>query len=91
MLDLKRIDVYLGQGRWFRYVGSNGVVSLGGTIYYVGAKWKRQQIEIKFDPDIRQFQCFNDAGELFKTFPLKGISVESLMGDVFPLCHFPVF
>ena len=91
MLDLKRIDVYLGQGRWFRHVGSNGVISLGGTIYYVGTKWKRQQIEIKFDPDIRQFQCFNDAGELFKTLPLKGISVESLMGDVFPLCHFPVF
>ncbi|HIE54016.1 MAG TPA: transposase [Chromatiaceae bacterium] len=91
LLDLKRIDVYLGQGRWFRRVGSNGVISLGGTMYYVSTKWKQQQIEIKFDPDIRQFQCFDATAELLKTFPLKGVSVESLMGDVFPLCHFPVF
>jgi transposase len=91
MLDLKRIDVYLGQGRWFRRVGSNGVISLGGTVYYVGTKWKQQQIEIKFDPDTRQFQCFDAAAQLLKTFPLKGVTVENLMGDVFPLCHFPVF
>jgi len=60
-------------------------------MYYVSTKWKQQQIEIKFDPDIRQFQCFDATAELLKTFPLKGVSVESLMGDVFPLCHFPVF
>ncbi|RME11386.1 MAG: hypothetical protein D6816_02185 [Bacteroidetes bacterium] len=50
-----------------------------------------QQVEVKFDPDTRQFQYFDAAARLLKTFPLKGGSVESLMGDVFPLVHFPVF
>jgi len=91
LLDFKRIDTYLGRGRWFRRVAQNGIISLGGTVYYVGSKWKQQQIEVKFDPDTRQFRCFDAAAQLLKTFPLKGISVESLMGDVFPLFHFPVF
>lgn len=91
LLDMKRIDSYLGRGRWFRRVASNGIISLGSAIYYVGGKWKQQQVEVKFDPDTRQFQCFDAAARLLKTFPLKGVSVESLMGDVFPLVHFPVF
>lgn len=91
LLDLGRIDTYLGRGRWFRRVARNGIISLGGTVYYVGARWKQQQIEVKFDPDTRQLRCFDAAAQLLKTFPLKGISIESLMGDVFPLFHFPVF
>ena len=91
LLDMERIDSYLGRGRWFRRVASNGIVSLGGTIYYVGTKWKQQQIEVKFDPDTRQFLCFDATAQMLKTFPLKGISTESLMWDVFPLVHFPVF
>lgn len=91
LFDMGRIDSYLGHGRWFRRVASNGIISLGGTIYYVGNKWKQQQVEVKFDPNTRQFQCFDAAAQLLKTLPLKGISLESLMGDVFPLVHFPVF
>lgn len=91
LLDMERIDSYLGRGRWFRRVANNGIISLGGTIYYVGNKWKQQQVEVKFDPDTRQFQCFDAAAHLFKTLPLKGVSVECLMGDVFPLVHFPIF
>lgn len=91
LLDMERIDSYLGRGRWFRRVANNGIISLGGTIYHVGSKWKQQQVEVKFDPDTRQFQCFDAAAHLLKTFPLKGVSLESLMGDVFLLIHFPVF
>lgn len=91
LLDLRRIETYLGQGRWFRRVADNGIISLGGTIYYVGTGWKQQQIEITFDPGTHQFLCFDAAAQLLKTFPLKGVSVESLMGEVLPLVHFPVF
>ncbi|MCP4361434.1 MAG: hypothetical protein GY796_25770 [Chloroflexi bacterium] len=89
LLDMQRIDSYLERGCWFRRVASNGIISLGGTVYYVGSKWKQQQIEVKFDPDPHQFRCFDADAQLLKTFPLKGISMESLMGDVFPLVHFP--
>ena len=91
LLDLNRIEAYLGRGRWFRWVANNGIISLGGTIYYVGRQWKQQQIEVTFDPDTRQFCCFDAAGQLLKSCLLRGISIESLMGDVFPLIHFPVF
>lgn len=91
LLDLGRIDAFLAQGRWFRRVATNGIISLGGTVYYVGNKWKQQQIEVMFDPDTRQFHCFDTAGHLLKALPLKDISVACLMGDVFPLFHFPVF
>lgn len=91
LLDLNRVDAYLGRGRWFRQVANNGIISLGGTVYYVGLKWKQQQIEVTYDPDTRNFCCFDAGGQLLKTFPLRDISIERLMGDVFPLVHFPVF
>lgn len=91
LLDLNRIYTYLGRGRWFRRVAKNGIISLGGTVYYVGRQWKQQQIEVAFDPDTHEFCCFDAAGQLLKTFPLRGSSIETLMGDVFPLVHFPVF
>lgn len=91
MLDLERIDAYLERGRWFRLVGSNGTISLGGTSYYVGNKWKQQQVEVRFDSGTRHFQCYDASERLLKSFPLEGVSIESLMGDVFPLLHFPVY
>lgn len=91
LLDLSRIDAYLARGRWFRRVADNGIISLGGTVYYVGSQWKQQQIQVTFHPDTRQFRCFDAAAQLLKALPLQGISIESLMGEVFPLLHFPVF
>lgn len=91
LLDLRRVDAFLARGRWFRRVAHNGIISLGSTVYFVGSKWKQQQIEVKFDPHSRHFRCFDAAAQLLKTFPVKDISVESLMGDVFPLVHFPLF
>lgn len=91
LLNLECIDAYLQRGRWFRRVAKNGIISLGGTVYYVGNKWKHQQIEVRFDPDTRHFCCFDAAAQLLKSFPWQGISIESLMGDVFPLTHFPNF
>jgi len=39
LLDLQLVYEYLAQGRWFRRVATNGTVSLGGHIYYIGTKW----------------------------------------------------
>jgi hypothetical protein len=91
LLNLERIDAYLARGRWFRRIANNGIISLGSTLYYVGCKWKQQQIEISFDPDTRQFRCFDAAAHLLKELPCQGLSIASLMGDLFPLVHFPVF
>lgn len=91
LLDLNRIFAYLERGRWFRRISNNGLFSLGGSVYYLGSGWKHQQIEITFDSASRQFHCFDAAAKLLKMLPLQDISIERLMGDVFPLSHFPVF
>jgi hypothetical protein len=91
LLDLNLIYAYLERGRWFRRISNNGLFSLGGSVYYLGSRWKHQQIEITFESETRQFHCFDAAAKLLKILPLQDISIERLMGDVFPLSHFPVF
>lgn len=91
LLDLGRVDAYLARGRWFRRVATNGVIALGGAVYSVGRQWRQQQIEITFDPDTRHWRFFDAAAHWIRDLPSRGISVESLMGDIFPFIHFPVF
>jgi hypothetical protein len=91
MIDLDRVFRYLAQGRWFRRISQSGTLSLGRQIYYLGPRWKHQQTEITFDADLQQLQFTNEAGDLIASAPVKGISKESLMGDITDLSLLPVF
>jgi len=91
LLDLTRIYAYLAQGRWFRLASKDGTFSLGGHVYYVGTDWKRQQLEITFDPSDQHLLCHDDAGQLIKRLPIHGITVEDLMGELAAFEHLPVF
>lgn len=91
MLSLQRVYAYLDRSRWFRFVSHNGTVSLGSQTYYLGTKWHKQQAEISFLPD-QQLLCFlDDAGHLITYKSIHGLSIESLMGDLFDLSRFPAF
>lgn len=90
-LDLDRVFHYLAQGRWFRRISTSGTLSLGRQIYYLGARWKRQQAEITFDAGLQQLQFTDEAGDLISSAPVKGITKESLMGDIADLSLLPVF
>ena len=79
-MDLNRVYDYLAQGRWFRRVSAHGTISLGGAIYYVGAIWKTQQIEITLDPSDHYLICHDAAGDLLKRLPVKNVSPETLIG-----------
>lgn len=35
LLDLDLVYAYVAQGKWFRRVATNGIISLGGQVYYV--------------------------------------------------------
>jgi transposase len=92
LLDLSRVYTYLAQGRWFRLVSKDGTFSLGGHVYYIGAKWARQQVELIFDADEQQLCCHDEAGQLIeKELPIQGISVEALMGQLSAFTSLPVF
>ncbi len=91
LLDLQRIDAYLAQGRWFRFVSQAGTISLGGQVYSLGAKWKRQQVEITFDADTRHLRFADEAGESITHLALKGICKNGLMGGITDFVRFPSF
>lgn len=91
IFDLNNIYNYLAKGRWIRKVSSVGQVVIGGKHYGVGKAWARQQIEITFDLDRKQF-VFNNHNEAQQQFHnLKSCSKEELMGELLPNMKVPGF
>jgi transposase len=82
LLDIARIWQYLAKGQWFRLVSKAGTFSIGGQLYYLDNNLAGQQIELSFDPELRAFVCQNDAGDFADNIPIKGITVDDLMGDL---------
>lgn len=89
LLQLNRIWQFLAKGQWFRLISKNGVFSIGGQQYYLDYALAGQQIELSFDPDLCAFVCHNDAGDLVDHFPIQGLTIQSLMGDL--PAHLPNF
>ncbi len=82
LIDLQRVDAFLAKGKWYRKVASNRTISLGGQIYYLRDAKPREQLEITFCPEQRVLVMRNDKEEIVDKVPVKGISKESLMGDL---------
>jgi hypothetical protein len=91
LLDLQRIYAYLAKGRWFRLISKPGTFSLGGEIYYLDYRLAQSQIEITFDAADQHLVCFAADGELIKRLPLKGLSIDTLMGSFPSQFNLPMF
>ena len=91
LLDLSRVHVYLAQGRWFRKASLSGTFSLGGQVYYLGRAWRQTQLDITFDPHTAAFHCRNEAGDLIAACPVKGLTVDDLMGTLASRFNLPAF
>lgn len=91
LLDVKRIDAYLAQGRWFRSVSQAGTFSLGGQIYYLGSHWKRQQVEITFEPSSRHLHVADEAGHSIAALPIQHMAKDDLMGNIADFSRLPSF
>lgn len=85
LMDVDRVYAYLSQGRWFRKASNVGVLKLGQEAYWLGRDWQRREVQVTFAADDRQL-VFR-AGDEEKRRPLKGITLEKLMGEVSPLVH----
>jgi hypothetical protein len=81
LLDLRRIDAYLSQGRWFRKASNIGAVCLGRQVYVVGRNLARREIVITFDASDRCLVFHDDAGQPIKRTPLRGVTVSDLQGE----------
>jgi transposase/transposase InsO family protein len=94
LLDLKRLDALLEKGRWFRRVSKDRTISLGGQVYYLAsARHQGRQLEITYDQatDSRHLLFRDEAGEAIGRKPIKGVSVEDLLGELEPYVRLPLF
>ena len=91
LLNLDRVWAFLAQGRWFRKICKGGTFSLGGHVYYLGKPWHSMQIEITFDPDDQHVICLNEAGDRQARCPIKGLTLDTLMGTMASYINLPVF
>ena len=90
-LDMQRVYDYLAQGRWFRLTSSVGMFSLGSQRYNAGCRLARQTLEITFDPQTCELVCLPEKGTQPFRLAAKGLSKETLMGDLDPLTTIPVY
>lgn len=79
MIDLQKVYLFLAQGEWFRKVSSAKTVSLAGQVYYLNDTSPNEQVRIKFDV-VSQNLFFHNVNERIIKIPIKGISIEKLMG-----------
>ncbi len=91
LLDLHRMDTFLAQGRWFRETNLHGEFWLGMQRYNVGRAGAYTTQELTFDPLPREFIAKTVGTDHIQRFVAKGLSKMDLMGELFPLTHFPTY
>jgi hypothetical protein len=90
-LQLQRVYEYLSQGRWFRLTSTVGMFSLGSQRYNAGSKRARQTLEITFDPQSQELVCQPEKEAPPFRLIAKGLSKETLMGELNPLTAIPAY
>lgn len=69
---------YLCQGQWFRRVGSNKTIHIGGKVYYLSKAIPKTELEITFSLSQKKFICCNADSELIAQVEPKGLSFKEL-------------
>ena len=90
-LDMQWVYDYLAQGRWFRLTSSVGMFSLGSQRYNAGSRLARQTLEITFDPQTCEIVCLPEKAAQPFRLAAKGLSKETLMGELDPLTTIPAY
>lgn len=82
MVRLGRVFAFLAKGKWYRKIGGNRTVHLGGHAYYVPGGRPGQQLAATFCPHRKRLLFHDGNGDAVHSAGIKGISVESLMGEL---------
>lgn len=91
LLDMQRVYNYLARGRWFRYSGSLGQLSLGTYRYGVGKEFAGQTFEVRFDSQKAEWVCLPARGTPEIHLPYQGPTKPALMGELGPLMVYPAY
>lgn len=89
MLDLERAFALIAQGSYFRRAAKNRTISLGAHIYYVRQATPRNEVRIAFDPDAKHLIFYDEKEQVLTTMPIKGVTLEELMGPLWPSPYVP--
>lgn len=82
LLRLQRIHDYLAHKEWFRRIASNGTISFGGYVYYLGANLPRDFAKVTYSSTARQLHIATPDGQPLATLDIRGLTEETLMGDM---------
>jgi hypothetical protein len=91
LLSLENVYHYHALGRWFRGVRSNGYFGLGSYQYYLGKRFARCGVAIRFDPDTTTLMCQLEGSEETIELPAQGITKAELMGELALLQALPIY
>lgn len=91
LLNMQPIYDYLAKGRWFRLTSSVGMFALGAQRYNARTKFTRQTLEITFDPQTLEFICLPERTTQTIRLAARGLTKETLMGELDPLTTLPAY
>ena len=91
LLEVKRVDEYLAQGEWFRQTNCHGEFWLGQQRYNAGRKFAKVELGLRYDAATREVvgRVVGRAEEV--RWPIKGLSVEELMGEAGAVAGLPAY
>jgi len=81
LFDLTRVDLYLAQWEWRRQVDCAGKISLAGRNQYIGKRYQRQVVKVRFDPAVREVICSLASDEVVARLTLVELTAEYILGQ----------
>jgi len=81
LVDFKRIHRHLAKYTWYRKVGKNKTLSLGGHKYYVKNALPQSYVQIKFCNRAKKLVFRNGKEQILAKCPIKKIDHLALMGN----------
>lgn len=77
--DVQRLYDFLAKGVWKRTVSTQGVASVFGKDYQVGYASRKSEVTVRFDPQQRAWQFYDEENNLLKTFKAKGMDHQNIL------------
>ena len=79
-LSLEKVYTYLAQCRWVRSIRPNGSFELGSYYYYMGHRFARRSVAIRFDPGSAALLCQPEGSEETLQLPVQGRNLGGVNG-----------
>jgi transposase-like protein len=80
IFNLQWVHNFLAQFVWNRSIATNGIVSLGHTLYPLGRANAGKRVSVRFQPENRCFIFRDPQGVTLAELPAQGLNKEDILG-----------